>query len=100
MYLETCRNLFETYVRFTEPLRTHVRKQMPRDPEISQAAYDRSVRARGFDIIRGLLPSATLTNMGVFDSEVAFVESCAIALLHRNSKSLRTYTALVSRTKH
>ncbi len=66
LYLETCRNLFETYVRFTEPLRTHVRKHLPRDPEISQAAYDRSVRARGFDIIRGLLPSATLTNMGVF----------------------------------
>jgi len=36
LYLETCRNLFETYVRFTEPLRTHVRKQLPRDPEISQ----------------------------------------------------------------
>ncbi|MEC8972091.1 MAG: FAD-dependent thymidylate synthase, partial [SAR324 cluster bacterium] len=65
LYLETCRSLFETYVRFTEPLRTHVRKQLPRGPEISQAAYDRSVRARGFDIIRGLLPSATLTNIGV-----------------------------------
>ena len=66
LYIETCRNLFKTYVRFTEPLREHVRKKLPRNPEISQAAYERSVRARGFDIIRGLLPSATLTNMGVF----------------------------------
>ena len=66
LYLETCRNLFETYIRFTEPIRKHVRKQLPRDPEISKAAYERSVVARAYDIIRGLLPSATLTNMGVF----------------------------------
>jgi len=66
LYLTTCRNLFETYIRFTEPIRAHVRKQLPRDPEISAAAYERSVVARGFDIIRGLLPSSTLTNMGVF----------------------------------
>ena len=66
LYLKTCRNLFETYIRFTEPIRKHVRKQLPRDPEISQAAYERSLQARAYDIIRGLLPSATLTNMGVF----------------------------------
>ena len=66
LYLSTCRNLFETYVRFTVPIREHVRKQLPHEPKTSQAAYERSVRARGFDIIRGLLPAATLTNMGVF----------------------------------
>ena len=66
LYLETCRNLFKTYIRFIEPIREHVRKQLPRDPEISQTAYERSVRASGFDIIRGLLPSSTLTNMGIF----------------------------------
>ena len=66
LYLETCRNLFETYIRFIEPIREHVRKQLPRDPEISPAAYERSVAARGYDIIRGLLPASTLTNMGVF----------------------------------
>ena len=66
LYLSTCRNLFETYVRFTVPIREHVRKQLPHEPKTSQAAYERSVRARGVDIIRGLLPAATLTNMGVF----------------------------------
>ena len=66
LYLGTCQRLFEAYVHFTEPIREHVRKCMPRDPAISQAAYERSVVARGFDIIRGLLPSSTLTNMGVF----------------------------------
>ena len=66
LFLETCRNLFDTYVQFTEPIRDHVRKCLPKDAKTSQNAYERSVRARGFDIIRGLLPAATLTNMGVF----------------------------------
>ena len=39
---------------------------MPKDPHVSLSAYESSVRARGFDIIRGLLPSSTLTNMGIF----------------------------------
>ena len=66
LYLENCRNLFDTYVRFTEPIRKHVRKLMPREPQISQAAYERSVVARAYDILRGLLPASTMTNMGVF----------------------------------
>ena len=66
LFLETCRNLFDTYVQFTEPIRDHVRKRLPWDSKISQNAYERSIRASGFDIIRGLLPAATLTNMGVF----------------------------------
>ena len=66
LYLNTCRNLFETYINFTEPIRIHVRECLPKDPHVSLSAYESSVRARGFDIIRGLLPSSTLTNMGIF----------------------------------
>ena len=39
---------------------------MPPEPDQPQAAYERSIRARGFDLLRGLLPASTLTNMGVF----------------------------------
>ena len=66
LFMETCRKMFDTYVHFIEPIRDHVRKCLPRDSKISQSAYERSVRARGFDVVRGLLPAATLTNMGVF----------------------------------
>jgi len=65
-YLNTCRTLFETYVQLNEPIREYVRSRLPCDPDTPTAAYERSVRALGFDLIRGLLPAATLTNMGVF----------------------------------
>jgi len=66
LYLNTCENLFETYIRFTEPIREYVRKRMPKGKNVSHSAYESSVRASGFDIIRGLLPASTLTNMGIF----------------------------------
>lgn len=65
-YLSACRTLFDTYVQLNEPVREYVRSRLPRDPDTPEAAYERSVRALGFDLIRGLLPAATLTNMGVF----------------------------------
>ena len=65
-YLNACRTLFDTYDQLNEPIREYVRSRLPRDPNTPEAAYERSVRALGFDFIRGLLPAATLTNMGVF----------------------------------
>ena len=39
---------------------------MPLEDGTSEGAYERSVKAKGYDLIRGLLPAATQTNMGVF----------------------------------
>ena len=66
LYLETNRKLFRTYAELIEPVRDYLRKVLPPEPDQPQAAYERSIRARGFDLLRGLLPASTLTNMGVF----------------------------------
>ena len=65
-YLDACDHLFETYERLSEPVWAHVRQLMPRGEGTSEGAYERSVKAKGYDLIRGLLPAATQTNMGVF----------------------------------
>jgi len=66
LYLETNRELFRTYAELIEPIRDYLRKVLPPELDQPQAAYERSIRARGFDLLRGLLPASTLTNMGVF----------------------------------
>lgn len=66
LYLETCRNLFDTYTRLIPPLTKHIEQGFPRDPQISNGAYTAALRAKVLDCLRGLLPSAALTNMGVF----------------------------------
>jgi len=65
-YLDTCRRLFETYRDLQEPLINFITGEVPRPENISEGAWKRSVRARALDALRGLLPAATLTNMGIF----------------------------------
>ena len=66
LYEKACDHLFDCYVRLCEPVWEHVRKLLPREEGTSEAAYERSVKARGYDLIRGLLPASTQTNMGIF----------------------------------
>ena len=66
LYVKACDHLFDCYVCLCEPVWEHVRKLLPREEGTSEAAYERSVKARGYDLIRGLLPASTQTNMGIF----------------------------------
>lgn len=66
MYLGACNQLFESYSRLIPPMTALIEQQFPKDPEISKGAYTAALRAKVLDCLRGLLPAATLTNMGVY----------------------------------
>lgn len=66
LFLETCTRLFEAYSKLIPPLTAHIELGFPKDPLISKTAYSAALRAKVLDCLRGLLPSSTLTNMGVF----------------------------------
>ncbi|MDH4247246.1 MAG: FAD-dependent thymidylate synthase [Deltaproteobacteria bacterium] len=78
-YLRTCNSLFETYRDLQTPLIRFIEHEVPRPPEINEAAWRRSVRARALDALRGLLPASTLTNMGIFGNG-RFFESLLVTL--------------------
>ncbi|MCF7806730.1 MAG: FAD-dependent thymidylate synthase [Simkaniaceae bacterium] len=65
-YLQTCQNLFETYGALIPPLTQQMEQVFPKDESISKVAYTAALRAKVLDCIRGLLPSSTLTNLGLF----------------------------------
>ncbi len=66
LYVETCNSLFETY-SFLIPKVTQIMEELfPRDEEVLRSAYTAALRARVLDVLRGLLPAGTLTNMGVY----------------------------------
>jgi thymidylate synthase ThyX len=95
-YLETMNLLFDTYSRQMEPMLEFVAKSLPieqlevRDPTTGKAlsydeakkdeklrrwaetAYRATVRAHACDVLRGYLPAATLTNVGLFGVGQAF----------------------------
>ncbi|HVP63863.1 MAG TPA: FAD-dependent thymidylate synthase, partial [candidate division Zixibacteria bacterium] len=63
-YRETIDFLFAEYREFSERMFQHLVTRTPRPEEMKQDAYERTLRARAFDIARYLLPLATNTSLG------------------------------------
>jgi thymidylate synthase ThyX len=72
LYQETCDLCFQTYADLIPKISSFVTEREPKDDETSERAYKSSVRAKTCDILRGLLPASTLTNMGAFGNGRAF----------------------------
>lgn len=71
-YEATLDRLFETYSVLIDPLLRWVQACTPRTPNTSERAYTSATKAKTFDLLRGLLPMATLTNVGLFGNGRAF----------------------------
>lgn len=64
--------LFAAYSELMTPLLRRVREQHPIEPGESERAWKSATRARALDLLRGLLPAATLTNLGLYGNGRAF----------------------------
>ena len=71
-YVSTLNDAFETYTRWLEPARNHYRRRYPKTEGDSDAVYRAAIRAKALDTLRGLLPAATRSNVGIFGSGQAF----------------------------
>ncbi|MFH0885050.1 MAG: FAD-dependent thymidylate synthase [Candidatus Micrarchaeota archaeon] len=71
-YRETCDMLFSTYSSLIPKVSKFFSERMPRGESLSERAYEATVRAKTCDIIRGLLPASTKTNMGFFGNGRAY----------------------------
>ena len=63
---------FETYARWIDPVQQHFRglhRQAAGDPD---AVYRAVIRAKSLDTLRGLLPAATRSNVGIYGSGQAY----------------------------
>ena len=69
---ETLDRAFETYARWIEPLQEHFRGRHPRTVADSDAVYRAVIRAKALDTLRGLLPAATRSNVGIYGSGQAY----------------------------
>jgi len=63
-YRETIENLFGEYESLSQRMFQYLSSITPKPAEMKQEMYDRTLRARAFDISRYLLPLATNTSLG------------------------------------
>lgn len=64
--------LFATYSRLVEPVTNAIRQKFPQEDGETDRAWKSATRAKALDLLRGLLPAGTLTNLGLFGNGRAF----------------------------
>jgi thymidylate synthase ThyX len=64
--------LFGVYSRLVEPVTAAIRKRFPQEEGETDRAWKSATRAKALDLLRGLLPAGTLTNLGLFGNGRAF----------------------------
>jgi thymidylate synthase ThyX len=71
-YEATLDAAFETYRGWLPPMQDFFRARHPRTDHESEAVHRASVRAKALDTLRGLLPAATVSNVGIYASGQAY----------------------------
>lgn len=71
-YVGDLDRLFDTYAELLPALTEHVRQRHPKQPGDSDFVHRQAVRAKALDAARGILPAASLSNVGIYASGQAF----------------------------
>ena len=87
-------DLFETYSRLLKGVSAWVEGEFPRSAEESAAAHARAVRAKALDLVRGLLPAASLSHMGMYASGQTY-EQLVLHLLAHPLAEARAYGTML-----
>ncbi|HEY1419077.1 MAG TPA: FAD-dependent thymidylate synthase [Candidatus Dormibacteraeota bacterium] len=64
--------LFKAYGGLIDPATLAIRQRFPIEPGETDRAWKSATRAKALDLLRGLLPAGTLTNLGLFGNGRAF----------------------------
>ena len=87
-------DIFETYGRLLEQTTAWVGGRFPRAGGESAGAHARAVRAKALDLVRGLLPAATLSHVGIYGSGQTY-EQLVLHLLAHPLAEARSYGGLL-----
>jgi thymidylate synthase ThyX len=83
-------DLFETYGRLLTGMSAWVEERFPRVEDESPAAHRRAVRAKALDLVRGLLPAASLSHVGIYAGGQTY-EQLVLHLLAHPLAEARAY---------
>src|SRR5205807_6080727 len=71
-FTQTMNGAFETYARWIDPMRAWFERRYPKTPSDSDAVYRSAIRAKALDTLRGMLPAATQSNVGIYGTGQAY----------------------------
>src|SRR5262245_17986010 len=72
-YVETLDGTFETYAKWIAPMQAWFEAIYPKTAGDSDGVYRAAIRAKALDTLRGMLPAATQSNVGMYGTGQAYV---------------------------
>ena len=93
-YVETLDRAFETYARWIEPVREHWTARLAKPAGDSDAAWRATIRAKALDSLRGLLPAATRSSVGIFGTGQGY-EALLLRMRTHALAEVRDYASLM-----
>ncbi|MDQ4129949.1 MAG: FAD-dependent thymidylate synthase [Actinomycetota bacterium] len=110
-YLKALDAIFTRYAALLPRVLEWVRAAHPHDPRTSDPAWRRATKAKALDLLRGLLPAATTSNLGIFAdgqayeqlllrlraSELAEARACGDRMLIELRKVIPSFLSRVDR---
>jgi thymidylate synthase ThyX len=88
--------LFTIYSRSLERVESWAAERWPRGDEEPEGAWRRSIRAKALDLLRGLLPAATLSHVGIYASGQAY-EQMLLRLMSSPLPEAREFGGMILR---
>ena len=71
-YVRTMDAAFETYAKWIPAMQQHFERRYPRSAADSETVHRAAIRAKALDTLRGMLPAATQSNVGIYGTGQAF----------------------------
>jgi len=93
-YVGDMDRMFDTYAAMLQRLVAWIGANSPRRPGDSDFAHRQAVKARALDAARGLLPAASLSNVGVYGDGQAF-EALLLRMAAHPLPEVRAYGAMM-----
>jgi thymidylate synthase ThyX len=89
LYRETIDHLFSEYRHFSAQMFDYLRDRIPQPAEMKPEAYERTLRARAFDLSRYFLPLAANTSLGQIVSARTLENQVSRLLSHTHAEVRR-----------
>jgi thymidylate synthase ThyX len=93
-YARTMNGLFEIYAAALPRVRAWAHEQFPRTPEEPETAHTHAIKAKAFDLLRGLLPASSLSHMGIYATGQTY-EQLILHLLAHPLPEARSYGTMI-----
>jgi thymidylate synthase ThyX len=71
-YVAEMDRIFDTYAELLPDMLTWARDRYPKEPGDSDFVYKQTIKAKACDALRGILPAATLSNVGIYGTGQAY----------------------------